>query len=133
MVLIEPLWFAAESFDVFHANGVLHHTPHAREILAEAVKLLRLGGEMRLMLYTNHLVKVATGQTPEEIDHARPSEQAALWATYTRFCDAVGNYADWYDAPKLERLIAGLPLELVAWDYLRPDNGYAVAILKRPD
>lgn len=114
--------------DVFHASGVLHHTPHAPGILERAAEILAPGGEMRLMLYTNHLFRIATGEDPGDL-FSDVTEHPAF-ARYVRFCDAVGDYADWYTK---DRLGACLPEGwLVAkWHYLRPDRGYAVAIVRR--
>jgi 2-polyprenyl-3-methyl-5-hydroxy-6-metoxy-1,4-benzoquinol methylase len=47
----EQLPFANESFDIVYSNGVLHHTPDTAGAVREIHRLLRPGGEARVMLY----------------------------------------------------------------------------------
>ncbi len=47
----ERLPFAADTFDVVYSYGVMHHSPHPEQCLREAWRVLRPGGEPRIMLY----------------------------------------------------------------------------------
>src|SRR5438045_2600183 len=47
----EHLPFSAESFDVAYSNGVLHHTPDTAGAVREIHRVLRPGGQARVMLY----------------------------------------------------------------------------------
>jgi len=47
----ERLPFAADTFDVVYSYGVMHHTPQPAQCLAEAWRVLKPGGEARIMLY----------------------------------------------------------------------------------
>jgi ubiquinone/menaquinone biosynthesis C-methylase UbiE len=47
----EKLPFADESFDVVYSNGVLHHTPDTAGAIREIYRVLRPGGQARVMLY----------------------------------------------------------------------------------
>src|SRR2546428_5725010 len=47
----ETLPFADDSFDVAYSNGVLHHTPDTAGAVREIHRVLRPGGQARVMLY----------------------------------------------------------------------------------
>ncbi len=47
----ETLPFVNESFDVVYSNGVLHHTPDTAGAVREIHRVLRPGGQARIMLY----------------------------------------------------------------------------------
>jgi len=47
----ETLPFAGDSFDVVYSNGVLHHTPDTVGAVREVYRVLRPGGQARVMLY----------------------------------------------------------------------------------
>lgn len=50
----ERLPFADGSFDLVYSWGVLHHTPDTERAIAEVRRVLRPGGETRVMLYARH-------------------------------------------------------------------------------
>jgi SAM-dependent methyltransferase len=47
----ERLPFDDNSFDVVYSNGVLHHTPNTRQVVAEIKRVLRPGGKAIVMMY----------------------------------------------------------------------------------
>lgn len=47
----ENLPFPSNTFDLGYSWGVLHHTPDTRKALAELVRVVRPGGEIKVMLY----------------------------------------------------------------------------------
>jgi SAM-dependent methyltransferase len=47
----EHLPFADETFDVVYSYGVMHHSPDTARCLREAWRVLKPGGEARIMLY----------------------------------------------------------------------------------
>jgi SAM-dependent methyltransferase len=50
----ERLPFPSASFDRVSSNGVLHHTPNISSALAEIARVLRPGGEARLIVYNRN-------------------------------------------------------------------------------
>lgn len=50
----ERLPFADGSFDVVYCHGVLHHTPDTAGAVREIHRVLRAGGQARVMLYHRH-------------------------------------------------------------------------------
>ncbi|HEX8028601.1 MAG TPA: methyltransferase domain-containing protein [Vicinamibacterales bacterium] len=47
----ERLPFEDNSFDVVYSNGVLHHTPNTRSVVAEIKRVLKPGGKAIIMMY----------------------------------------------------------------------------------
>jgi SAM-dependent methyltransferase len=50
----ERLPFPDDSFDVVYSWGVLHHTPDTARAISEAIRVLRPGGHLCLMVYARH-------------------------------------------------------------------------------
>ena len=50
----ENLPFPSNTFDLGYSWGVLHHTPDTAKALAELVRVVRPGGEIKVMLYNRH-------------------------------------------------------------------------------
>jgi ubiquinone/menaquinone biosynthesis C-methylase UbiE len=50
----ESLPFPDNSFDVVYSWGVLHHTPNTDRAAAEAIRVLRRGGRLCVMVYARH-------------------------------------------------------------------------------
>jgi len=47
----EHLPFPLETFDVVYSYGVMHHSPDTQQCLREAWRVLKPGGQLRMMLY----------------------------------------------------------------------------------
>jgi len=52
----EDLPFSDNAFDLGYSWGVLHHTPNTEKSIAELVRVVRPGGEIKLMLYNRHSI-----------------------------------------------------------------------------
>jgi SAM-dependent methyltransferase len=115
----------ADSFDVFYCNGVLHHSDQPRALLERAHTLLRDGGEVRLMVYSDVGWRIATGTEPPADVTTHPK-----FNRFVRFFDAVGNYADWYSEARLVERFGDL-FNVERCEYLTPDDRYLGAVLRR--
>lgn len=127
LATVDTPFFQSDPIDIFHSAGVLHHTPFVRSILKRAVEILNEDGEIRLMLYTDHLWRIATRTEPGSIE--QDVRHHPMFDHYVRFCDAVGSYSDWYSREKLEYRFGDF-LEITFFDYLREDKGYCVCHMK---
>lgn len=103
-------FFTCPKYDIFYANGVLHHTPKFRDTLKRATELLKPGGEIRLMLYSD------IGW-----QNAGPSPVS--------YFDGVGDYADWYNYDKLNKEVGDF-LDIYFCEYITSNKGYLVARMR---
>jgi SAM-dependent methyltransferase len=54
----EELPFPSDHFDLGYSFGVLHHSPDTEKAIAELVRTVRPGGEIKMMLYNRHSIYV---------------------------------------------------------------------------
>ena len=50
----ENLPFESNTFDLGYSFGVLHHTPNTEKAIGELARVVRPGGEIKIMLYNRH-------------------------------------------------------------------------------
>lgn len=101
LVTNQPPYFHSPKLDLFWSMGVLHHFPYAQSILQQVCQNLNPEGECRILLYSDVRWKQMTATEPPEVDtHLHPS-----FASFTRQCDTVGFYADWYNEAKLKKMV----------------------------
>ena len=115
------------TWDVFYCNGVLHHIPWPRAIMNRAHELLKPGGEVRLMVYSDQGWRKYIGTEP-------PDDTASdlNFMNFVHTFDQVGQYADWYNEEKIERWF-GRWFTVERCEYLTDDQRYLGAILRRRD
>lgn len=117
----ENLPFASDSFDLGYSFGVLHHTPDTVRALQELVRVVKPGGEIKVMLYNRHSVWAFNQWFKHALLKGRP------WKTFGwvlwHFNESVGTKA--YTRAELARMLPPLGLgrirvqtEIMSADYL---------------
>ena len=107
--------------DIFYSNGVLHHTPHIREIISRGLDQLNSGGLVRLMLYSDKgYLKYINSYLPDIRENVTMSEYFVK--LYKHF-DSVGKYADWYSEEKLNYRLNGL-CKIEKFNYITDDSRF---------
>jgi SAM-dependent methyltransferase len=127
LVTGDPPYVAAHraAYDMIVCSGVLHHIPWARQVMERFKTMLKPGGTVRLMVYSDLGWWHAVGTPPPEDVTADPG-----FETFVRAYDDVGDYADWYSESKLTEKFGDLfTVEDVA--YIPPDDRYLLAVLRR--
>lgn len=112
--------------DVIHCSGVLHHIPQPIPVVKNfANYALAREGELRLMLYSDKAWTISTGtEPPEKVEgHPKAFQFARAW-------DAVGTYADWYNADRLEKRF-GRWFTLERYEDLTVNGAYVGAVMRR--
>lgn len=93
-----------EAYDMIFANGVLHHTPRARQVVLNLKRYLRIDGLFVCMLYTPEHFKSRQARNLRE--YAFLSEGRLPKSAGTVF----NPYSDFYDEAKARKLFEGFEL-----------------------
>lgn len=113
-----PYFEYKEGIDLFWSFGVLHHLPYADQVLLSACRQLKPGGECRVVVYSDKRWERLTKTKP---DGTAPVWEHPKFSEFVGKCDAVGDYADWYDEEKLHDLVDGFA-EVKECRYLCQDD-----------
>ncbi len=102
----ENLPFATNTFDLGYSWGVLHHTPNTEKGLAELVRVVRPGGEIKVMLYNRRSLCAAKAWVRHALLRGRPwrSLRWVLW----HHIESIGTKA--YTAKEIRGMLAALGL-----------------------
>jgi SAM-dependent methyltransferase len=111
------------SFDLVVMNGVLHHIERPYRAVREAYRLLRAGGELRVMVYTDLAWRLVTGTEPPPDVSYHPSR-----LSFVRWGDEIGDWADWYSPERLRDRFGAL-FRLSDWQYITEEGHYGVGIM----
>jgi 2-polyprenyl-3-methyl-5-hydroxy-6-metoxy-1,4-benzoquinol methylase len=91
----ESLPFADASFDVVYSNGVLHHTPDTAAAVREVHRVLRPGGQARVMLYhrgsLGYWAEIIVRHGILRGELLRGSSPADIMSRYVEFNEGGGN------------------------------------------
>jgi ubiquinone/menaquinone biosynthesis C-methylase UbiE len=102
----ENLPFAADSFDLGYSWGVLHHTPDTEKAISELVRVIRPGGEIKIMLYNRHSLCAFRCWLKNAALKGRPWK-GLHWVLWN-YIESVGTKG--YTTKELQRLFASLPV-----------------------
>ncbi len=117
----ENLPFEANSFDLGYSFGVLMCTPDTEKAIRELVRVVRPGGEVKIMMYNRHSIYAVNGWLKHALLRGRPwkSLRWTLW----NYQESIGTKA--YTRAELAKMFTALPLEnihvhteITAADYL---------------
>jgi len=127
----ENLPFESNTFDLGYSFGVLHHTPNTEKAVAELVRVVRSGGEIKIMLYNLHSLCVFKKWVKHALLRGQPWK-GFRWAAYNHI-ESIGTKA--YTRGELTRMLGALPLKdievrteinsadyLAFADYFKPAN-----------
>ena len=101
----EKLPFDSNCFDLGYSFGVLHHSPDTELALQELVRVIRPGGELKVMLYNRHSVYAISQWVKHAFLRRKPWKTLA-WALW-HHVESLGTKA--YTREELRRLLAKLP------------------------
>lgn len=102
----ENLPFPSDTFDLGYSWGVLHHTPNTEKAVAELVRVVRPGGEIKIMLYNRHSLCAYRCWLKNALLKGRPwkSLRWALW----NYVESIGTKG--YTKTEINRMLAPLGL-----------------------
>jgi ubiquinone/menaquinone biosynthesis C-methylase UbiE len=103
----ENLPFDDNFFDLGYSFGVLHHSPNTPKAIQELVRVVRPGGEIKIMLYNRRSIFTISKWVRYALLKGRPwkSLHWALW----NYCESIGTKG--YTVPELMEIFSALPLQ----------------------
>jgi ubiquinone/menaquinone biosynthesis C-methylase UbiE len=103
----ENLPFGENSFDLGYSFGVLHHSPDTAKAVAQLVRVIRPGGELKIMLYNRHSVYAVNQWIKHAALKGRPWKSLA-WVLW-RHMESPGTKA--FTPKEIFAMLSRLPLE----------------------
>jgi SAM-dependent methyltransferase len=105
----ENLPFESNSFDLGYSFGVLHHSPNTLRAISELVRVVRPGGEIKIMLYNRHSIWTINRWIKFALLQGRPWKSLS-WVMWNHN-ESVGTKS--YTRDELLRMFSALPLESI--------------------
>jgi ubiquinone/menaquinone biosynthesis C-methylase UbiE len=102
----ENLPFEPNSFDLGYSWGVLHHTPNTEKALSELVRVVRPGGEIKVMLYNRYSLCAYRSWVKHQLLKGHPFN--GLRHTLWHHMESKGTKA--YTKAEIRRMLAPLGL-----------------------
>jgi len=103
----ENLPFDSDTFDLGYSFGVLHHTPRTERAVAELVRVVKPGGDFKIMLYNRRSLAVFNLWAKHALLRGRPwlGFRWALW----NHMESIGTKG--YTRRELRAMLGALPLQ----------------------
>lgn len=102
----ENLPFASDTFDLGYSFGVLHHSPRPERAIAELVRVVRPGGEVKIMLYNRRSICALNAWVKHALLRGQPWKSVA-WAVWNHV-ESIGTQS--YTRAELTGMLRRLPL-----------------------
>jgi ubiquinone/menaquinone biosynthesis C-methylase UbiE len=118
----ENLPFPANTFDLGYSWGVLHHTPNTEKAVAELVRVVRPGGEIKIMLYNRHGLYAWKMWVKHALLKGRPWK--SLRWVLANHVESIGTKA--YTQREVEQMLAPLGLADVRMERFITNNDRVV-------
>src|ERR1700730_4927081 len=117
----EQLPFESNTFDLGYSFGVLHHSPDTEKAIAELVRVVRPGGDIKIMLYNRHSIYVFNQWVKFALLRGKPWQ--SLRSILSNHIESIGTKG--FTRQELSQMLSKLPLEnisvhteMTAADYL---------------
>lgn len=105
----EQLPFDSNYFDLGYSFGVLHHTPNTEKAIAELIRVVRPGGEIKIMLYNRRSLCVFKTWVKHALLRGRIFKEFR-WAMWNHM-ESIGTKG--YSRAELASMFSKLPVENV--------------------
>jgi ubiquinone/menaquinone biosynthesis C-methylase UbiE len=103
----ENLPFESDSFDLGYSFGVLHHSPNTEKAISELVRVVKPGGEIKIMVYNRRCIYAMGQWVKHALLRGKPWKGLA-WVMWHHM-ESIGTKG--YTRRELKQLFAKLPVE----------------------
>ena len=103
----ENLPFENDGFDLGYSFGVLHHSPNTEKAISELVRVVKPGGEIKIMLYNRRSIYAIRQWIKRALLRGKPWK-SLTWVMWHHM-ESIGTKG--YTRRELKHLFAKLPLE----------------------
>jgi ubiquinone/menaquinone biosynthesis C-methylase UbiE len=105
----EKLPFESNTFDLGYSFGVLHHTPDTIKAIGEVARVVKPGGEIKIMIYNRRSIYAYNTWVKNALLKGRPFKSVA-WALWNHM-ESAGTKS--YTRAEIAGIFSKLPVERV--------------------
>lgn len=103
----ENLEFPANTFDLGYSFGVLHHSPNTEKAIHELVRVVRPGGDVKIMVYNRRCICAFKYWVKYALLRGKPWK-SFYWALWNHM-ESIGTKS--YSRQELKKIFTALPLQ----------------------